>query len=118
MASSVFLGSFPPFTYNGSALVLNSVLSVSASSVTSSVSIVAPSLLVNAATSSGIGYIAGAGGAATQLTNKGTSVQIDKFTGNITMDAAALNAATSVSFTLTNATIAATDMVLVQHISA
>lgn len=66
----------------------------------------------------GIGYNTGAGGTVTQATSKATGVTLSKTTGQITMNNAALAAATVVSFTLTNTTIAATDMVLVQHISA
>ena len=66
----------------------------------------------------GIGYGTGAGGTVTQATSKATGVTLSKVTGQITMNNAALTANTTVSFTLTNTTIAATDMVLVQHISA
>lgn len=65
----------------------------------------------------GIGYGTGAGGTVTQATSKATGVTLSKVTGQITMNAAALAANTTVSFVLTNTTIAATDMVLVQHIS-
>ncbi len=73
--------------------------------------------LTGAITSSGggIGYATGNGGAVTQATNKSTGVTLNKVTGEITLNNAALAAATIVSFTLTNSTIAATDQVLVQH---
>ena len=45
-------------------------------------------------------------------------VTLDKRCGQITMNGAALNAATTVSFTLTNNTIAATDLLVLNHISA
>lgn len=61
----------------------------------------------------GVGYSAGAGGVVTQATNKSTAVVLNKTTGAITMHNAALNAGISVSFTLTNSTIAATDTVIV-----
>jgi hypothetical protein len=69
-------------------------------------------------TGGGIGYGTGAGGTVTQATSKTTGVTLSKVTGQITMNNAALTADTTVSFTLTNTTIAATDMILVQHISA
>jgi hypothetical protein len=74
--------------------------------------------LASSSPTAGIGYGTGAGGAATQGTSKATTVVLDTITGTITMHTAALNAATIVSFTLTNAAIALTDHVLVQHISA
>jgi hypothetical protein len=64
-----------------------------------------------------VGYGSGGGGTVTQATSKATGVQLDKVTGEITMNNASLAAATAVGFTLTNNTIAATDMVLVQHVS-
>jgi len=58
----------------------------------------------------GIGYSTGAGGTVTQTTSKSTGVTLSKVTGQITMNNAALAANTSVSFTLTNSAIAATDV--------
>lgn len=66
----------------------------------------------------GVGYSTGAGGAVTQLTSKATTVVLDKVTGQITLNAASLAAATIVSFTLTNSSIAATDLMIVNHVSA
>ena len=63
------------------------------------------------------GYITGEGGAVTQATSKSTGVTLDKRCGQITMNGAALNAATTVSFTLTNNTIAATDLLVLNHVS-
>lgn len=61
----------------------------------------------------GIGYAAGAGGTVTQATSKATGVTLNKVTGAITMHNAALAAAAEVSFTLTNSTIGANDVVVV-----
>lgn len=66
----------------------------------------------------GVGYTNGAGGAQTQATNKATTVVSNTITTAITMNAAALNADTTVSFTFTNSSIAATDTVIVTHQSA
>jgi hypothetical protein len=63
----------------------------------------------------GVGYATGAGGAATQSTDKSTTVVLSKASGRITMNAANLNAGASVSFTLTNTAIAATDYLSVKH---
>lgn len=63
--------------------------------------------------SGGLGYGTGSGGAITQITSKATGVTLNKTNGQITMNNAALAAATTVSFVLTNSTIAATDVVVV-----
>ena len=64
------------------------------------------------------GYIAGEGGAVVQATSKATGVTLNKRCGDITLSNAALAASTNVAFTLTNSTIAATDIVIVHHVSA
>jgi hypothetical protein len=65
-----------------------------------------------------VGYATGAGGAVTQATSKSTAVTLSRSTGQITLNAAALAAATTVSFTLTNAVIEANDILVMNHISA
>ena len=60
-----------------------------------------------------IGYAAAAQGAVTQLTSKSTGVTLNASAGRITMNDAALNAATNVAFTLTNSKISAKDVVVV-----
>ena len=59
----------------------------------------------------GIGYAAGAGGAVTQTTSKSTGVTINKLCGQIISSAETLAANSSVSFTVTNDLIAATDTI-------
>jgi hypothetical protein len=63
------------------------------------------------------GYITGEGGTVTQATSKATAVTLSKKCGQITMHDASLAAATTVSFTLTNTTIAATDLLVLNHVS-
>jgi hypothetical protein len=63
------------------------------------------------------GYIAGEGGSISQTTSKSTGVTLSKKCGQITMNAAALAADTVVSFTLTNTTVAATDIIVLNHVS-
>ena len=65
----------------------------------------------------GIGYSTGAGGAVTQATSKATGVALNRASGQITLNAANLAADTTVSFTFTNTAIAATDVLLMNHIS-
>lgn len=64
------------------------------------------------------GYITGEGGTVTQGTSKSTGVTLDKRCGQITLHNATLNADTTVTFTLTNSTIAATDLLVLNHVSA
>ena len=59
-----------------------------------------------------IGYSTAAQGAVTQATSKSTGVTLNKSAGQITMNDAALANATNVSFTLTNSTISAKDVVV------
>jgi hypothetical protein len=66
----------------------------------------------------GVGYATGAGGTVTQSSSRTTGVTLSKLCGNITMFSAAVAAQANSSFVLTNTLIAATDYVLVQHISA
>ncbi len=63
--------------------------------------------------STGFATSAGAGGSVTQLTNKTTGVTLNKPTGQITMAAGSIGNDSRVSFTLTNSTIAATDIVII-----
>jgi hypothetical protein len=69
----------------------------------------------------GVGYSAGAGAAATQSTNKSTAVantsSVPSLSGTIAMNNAALAAGTIVSFTFTNSAIAATDVLVLNHVS-
>lgn len=64
-------------------------------------------------TTGSLGYATGAGGSVTQATSKTTAVTLNKIAGRITMNGAALAAGAEVAFTLTNSTIAATDVIIV-----
>ena len=63
------------------------------------------------------GYGSGAGGTVTQATNKSTGVTLNTRCGQITMNNANLATGTAVTFTLTNSQIAATDILLMNHVS-
>ena len=63
------------------------------------------------------GYGTGAGGTVTQATNKSTGVTLNTRCGQITLNNAALASDTTVSFTLTNSSIAAGDVLILNHIS-
>jgi hypothetical protein len=62
----------------------------------------------------GIGYSTGAGGTVTQLTSRTTGVTINKISGSITLVSAA-GSASYASFTVTNSTVAATDVIIVNQ---
>ena len=64
-----------------------------------------------------VGYGTGTGGTVTQLTNKSTGVTLDKQSGEITTSNATLNGDASVTFALTNSTIANTDVMIINHVS-
>jgi len=62
----------------------------------------------------GIGYATGAGGTVTQATSRTTGVTLNKTTGAITLfSAAGTTAATT--FTVTNSTVAATDVIILNQ---
>jgi hypothetical protein len=77
------------------------------------VGVLATSSIKSTSSSAGVGYGSGAGSTITQLTSKSTAVTLNTICGQITTTASALAASTSVSFTLTNSSIAATDVVIV-----
>lgn len=66
-----------------------------------------------------LGYAAGSGGTVAQGSGSGkaTGVTLSRSNGSITLDAANLNAATTVSFTLTNSLIEAGDILVMNHLS-
>jgi hypothetical protein len=69
------------------------------------------------ATTGVFGYVSGTG-TITQATNKSTGVTLNSPSGQITLNGAALAANTTVSFTLTNSSITANDILILNHLSA
>lgn len=65
------------------------------------------------------GYVTGEGGVITQgaTSGKATGVTLNKKVGQITLNGAALAASTTVSFVLTNTTIGANDLLVLNHVS-
>lgn len=63
----------------------------------------------------GVGYGSGSGGTVTQATSKSTGVTLNALSGQITMNNASLASGATVTFTLTNSTIAATDTLVLNH---
>jgi hypothetical protein len=76
------------------------------------------SLAVTAAVTSsgtaGVGYATGAGGAVTQGSSRTTGVTLDKTTGAITLFSAA-GTTSATTFTVTNSTVAATDVIILNQ---
>ena len=72
---------------------------------------------VKSSGTAGAGYATGAGGTVTQITSKSTGVTINKICGQITTHNAALAAGAEATFTVTNSTVAATDVPVVAHAS-
>jgi hypothetical protein len=68
--------------------------------------------------SGSLGYATGNGGTVIQSTSKAQPVNLNEPSGEITMDGAALAAGAIVSFTFNNTTIAATDVLILNHVSA
>jgi len=68
------------------------------------------------ATTGVFGYVSGTG-TITQATNKATGVTLNSPTGQITMNGASLASDTTVSFTLTNSSITANDILILNHVS-
>ena len=75
---------------------------------------VTPSTIVGTTvySTSEIGYAAAAQGTVTQATSKSTAVTLNTSAGQITMNAASLATVTNVTFTLTNSTISAKDVLI------
>jgi hypothetical protein len=69
---------------------------------------------VTSSGTAGVGYATGAGGAVTQLTSRTTGVTLNKTAGAITMFSAA-GTTTAATFTVTNSTVAATDVVILNQ---
>jgi hypothetical protein len=72
----------------------------------------------NVALASGsLGYASGNGGTVTQTLNKTNGVTLNERCGEITTDSSGILSGGTVSFTFTNSTIAATDLLIMQHVS-
>lgn len=77
-------------------------------------SVAATGAITSSSPSAGIGYATGAGVAATQATSRTTAVAANGVCGTITLVSAA-GSATPFSFTFTNTSIAANDVVLISQ---
>ena len=69
---------------------------------------------VTSSGTAGVGYATGAGGTVIQGTSRTTGVTLNKTTGSITLFSAA-GSATAATFTVTNSTVAATDVIILNQ---
>lgn len=74
--------------------------------------VIAGGALVSQGATGGVGYATGAGGTVTQATSKSTGVTLNKVSGQVTMNNAALAAGAKVPFVVSNSAVAATDTIL------
>lgn len=70
--------------------------------------------LIKSSGTAGVGYATGAGGTVTQDINRTTGVTLDKTTGAITLFSAA-GTTSATTFTVTNSTVAATDVIILNQ---
>ena len=89
------------------------VLTTPVIGVATGTSLTATGTIVSTGTA-GVGYATGAGGTITQATSRTTGVTLNKTTGAITLFSAA-GSATAATFTVTNSTVAATDVIILNQ---
>ena len=102
-----FTSSSDPITYTKLNLLAQPTVTLGAAEVTNS----------NLDASGGIGYLTGNGGTVTQSTSKSTAVTLNKPSGQITLNNAALASDTTVSFTLNNVCCQIGDVLILNHVS-
>lgn len=101
---------------NASGLIIKALKSddtTTAFSLSATGAVVAASSVLSSSPSAGVGYSAGAGCAVTQATDKSTGVSCAGMSGAITTNNANLGSATAVGFTVTDTSVASTDVVIV-----
>jgi hypothetical protein len=89
------------------------VLVTPAIGVATGTSLTATGVIASTGTA-GVGYATGAGGTVTQGTSRTTGVTLNKTSGAITLFSAA-GSATAATFTVTNSTVAATDVIILNQ---
>ena len=119
MANSTFSG--PVRSQNGFETVsinptTGAVTTTSTLGATTSVTTLTATGAITSTGTGGVGYATGAGGAVTQGTSRTTGVTLNKRCGAITMFTAA-GSTTAASFTVTNSTVGANDVIIVNQTS-
>lgn len=79
--------------------------------------ITAGAFIKSTSATAGIGYATGAGGTVSQATDRTTGVTLNTITGQITTQATSLAALATVTFTVTNSAVAATDTIILSMVS-
>lgn len=87
------------------------VVAIVSSSATGSIA-VAGAITAGGTSTGTLGYEAGSGASVTQATDRTTGVTINKPSGKITTQATSLAAQTSVAFTVTNSSVAISDVII------
>ena len=91
----------------------NQVLTTPVIGAATGTSLTATGTIVSTGTA-GVGYATGAGGTVTQITSRTTGVTLNKTTGAITLFSAA-GTTTAATFTVTNSTVAETDVIILNQ---
>ena len=104
---TVASGNISACTSTGQVLTTPSIGAATGTSLTATGTIVSTG-------TAGVGYATGAGGAVTQITSRTTGVTLNKTAGAITLVSAA-GSGTAATFTVTNSTVAATDVIILNQ---
>jgi hypothetical protein len=115
----LFLAADSTQTFIGSSTAHDLVIrtnNVNAVTIDASKNLLGAGSIKSNAAGAGIGYATGAGGAVTQATSKTTAVTLNTVCGAITLNGAALASGAIASFALNNSSIAANDVLILNHI--
>jgi hypothetical protein len=113
VASTTLTVSGSPITTTGT-ITINLPTTITLTGNITGGNLISTGRITSANATAGIGYATGAGGTITQGTSRTTSVTINKMSGAITLFSAAGTSAYT-TFTVTNSTVAATDVIIVNQ---
>ena len=113
VASTTLTVSGSPITTTGT-ITINLPTTITLTGNITGGNLISTGRITSANATAGIGYATGAGGTVTQGTSRTTSVTINKMSGAITLFSAAGTSAYT-TFTVTNSTVAATDVIIVNQ---
>ena len=113
VASTTLTVSGSPITTTGT-ITINLPTTITLTGNITGGNLISTGRITSANATAGIGYATGAGGTVTQGTSRTTGVTINKLAGAITLFSAAGTSAYT-TFTVTNSTVAATDVIIVNQ---
>jgi hypothetical protein len=113
VASTTLTVSGSPITTTGT-ITINLPSTITLTGNITGGNLISTGRITSANATAGIGYATGAGGTVTQGTSRTTGVTINKLAGAITLFSAAGTSAYT-TFTVTNSTVAATDVIIVNQ---